>query len=63
MKKEVKVGTVVWLKDWSGRLTSDWGVVEEYDGEYYWISFAGDKNDTKPYERSEFVATKGARRK
>lgn len=49
------IGKTVSLKDWEGRLNGDWGTIEDFDGEYYWIAFCGDRNDIKPYERSEFT--------
>lgn len=52
-------GKTVLLKDWDGRKTGDWGVVKEYDGEYFWIAFTGDENDVKPYTRDEFIVPRG----
>lgn len=55
------IGKKVDLKDWDGRLCCDWGIVKDYDGEYYWIAFAGDDNDVKPYVRNEFVVRRSRR--
>lgn len=54
------IGKTVMLKDWNGNKTGDWGVVKEYDGEYFWIAFAGDENDIKPYTRDEFTVPREA---
>ena len=52
------IGKEVYLRDWDGKKTNDWGIIEDYDGEYFWISFVGDKNDIKPYCRNEFIITR-----
>ena len=59
------IGRTVFLKDWESRktVTSDWGIVKEYDGEYYWIAFCGDENDIKPYYRFEFVVPRNRKGK
>lgn len=48
------IGKAVILKDWKGRQSDEWGIVKDYDGQNYWISF-GDDRVPVPYCRGEFI--------
>lgn len=52
-KKSKLIGRRVYIPDQDGKHCGDWGIVVGYDGEYYHIAFAGDKNNTLIFVRSE----------
>ena len=52
-KRSKLIGKKVYIPDERGQHWGDWGRVIAYDGEYYHVAFADDKNDTRVFLRSE----------
>lgn len=53
--KETKLkGKKVYIPSFDGKHCGEWGRVIGYDGEYYHIAYADDKNNILIFKRNEF---------
>lgn len=52
-KKSKLIGKRAYIPDENGRYFGDWGTIVAYDGEYYHIAFADDKNNVLIFKRDE----------
>ena len=53
MKTTKLIGRRVNFQNWDGGWT-EWGIVIDYDGEYYHIAHYGDENTVLVFSRDEF---------
>lgn len=48
------IGRVAYITDVESIYYDEWGVIYAYDGEYYYIGIAGDKDNLPVFRRNEF---------
>lgn len=54
--KSKLIGKTVSIKAEDGKVYGDWGIVVDYDGDSYYVAFAGDNNSVMVFNRNEIVA-------
>ena len=47
------IGKKVYIPDWDGKYSGDWGRIVACDGEYYHVEYADDKDSVLVFNRDE----------
>ena len=52
-KNSKLIGKIANIPSFDGKFNCDWGRIIAFDGEYYHIAFADDRNDVQIFTRDE----------